>query len=162
MNPEDLDLTEFRRLAETWGGDIGRWPEARQAAARRLAATAEGAALLRAAARLDELLAEPRAIAPERAAQAAARVMQRLAAAPQPPRARLWWWRWLTAAAAAAAQPRLRLQPQLGFAVASLALSIAVGASLATAFPWPAPADQTSPLAMILDSASPGNFWSPP
>ena len=160
MNPEDLDLTEFRRLAETWGGDIGRWPEARQAAARRLAATAEGAALLRAAARLDELLAEPRAIAPERAAQAAARVMQRLAAGPQPPRARLW--RWLTAAAAAAARPRLRLQPQLGFAAASLALSIAVGASLATAFPWPAPADQTSPLAMILDSASPASFWSPP
>ena len=161
MSPGDLDLTEFRRLAEAWGGDIERWPEARRAPARRLAATAEGAAILRAAERLDALLAEPLAIAPDRAAQAAARVMQRLAASPPPRRARLSWWQWL--AALVAVRPRLRLRPQLGLAAASLALSVAVGASLATAFPWrqPAPADQTL-LALILDSASPGNFWSPP
>jgi hypothetical protein len=158
MSPGDMDLSEFRRLAEAWGGDIGRWPEARRAPARRIAATAEGAAILSAAEQLDALLAAPLAIAPDRTAHAAAQVMQRLAAPPQPPRVRLWWL-----AAVAAARPRLRLQPQLGFAAASLALSVAVGASLATAFPWhqAAPADQTL-LALILDSASPGNFWSPP
>lgn len=48
---------EFRTLAESWGGDLTRWPPEKQAAAVVFAATPEGAAILAAERRLDELIA---------------------------------------------------------------------------------------------------------
>jgi hypothetical protein len=151
-----MDLMEFRRLAEAWGGDIARWPQAAQAPAWRLAASAEGAAALRAAQQLDALLADPLVIDPGRAQQAAAQVMQRLAVPRERPRSGLRPW----LAAAMMARPRL---PQLGFA-ASLALSVLVGASLAAAFPYrqTAPGDRAELLGLILDSGSLGSLWGSP
>ncbi|WP_394694201.1 hypothetical protein [Hyphobacterium sp.] len=54
-----MDMKEFESLAESWGGDIARWPEAvRPAAAALLEAEPSAAACLREAAQLDAILAE--------------------------------------------------------------------------------------------------------
>ena len=53
-----MSIGRFRSLAEIWGGDIARWPEAERAAAAQLAARApEAAAALAEAAALDAALA---------------------------------------------------------------------------------------------------------
>lgn len=37
-----MTLDQFRQLADTWGGDIERWPAAARGAARLVAATEQG------------------------------------------------------------------------------------------------------------------------
>ncbi len=71
---------EFRRLADTWGGDIERWPAPRQVEARQHAATEEGAAVLANGRRLDVLLKKGPEVTPERAGRVALAVIQRIAA----------------------------------------------------------------------------------
>jgi ferric-dicitrate binding protein FerR (iron transport regulator) len=82
-----MGLTRFIALAEAYGGDIARWPEADQAGARAVLADAPAArAALAEAARLDALLALDTAPAPSdllqrrvlRAAPAPARRVSRL------------------------------------------------------------------------------------
>lgn len=54
-----MTLERFQALAQAWGGDIARWPEAERAAAALLAARApQAAAALAEAAALDAALAE--------------------------------------------------------------------------------------------------------
>ena len=54
---ETMTVARFESLAEAWGGDIGRWPQTQQAAARRLHDADAGArAALADAAKLDALL----------------------------------------------------------------------------------------------------------
>lgn len=55
----DMTLERFDALAQAWGGDIARWPEAERAAAAMLAARApQAAAALAQAAALDAALAD--------------------------------------------------------------------------------------------------------
>jgi hypothetical protein len=51
-----MTLDEFKALAETWGADIGRWPEHLQPAAAMLVGTSEGAAILADTSKLDRLI----------------------------------------------------------------------------------------------------------
>jgi hypothetical protein len=92
-----MNRERFQTLADAYGGDIARWPEAQRAAAREFthAEPAWTAARLAEAAGLDAILAQP---APGVAGDLVGRV---LAAAPRPlPR---WWTRWLAPAGLAAA-----------------------------------------------------------
>ncbi len=74
-----MRLDQFRQLAETWGGNIERWPAATQEAARALAAGEEGARILDEQAGLDRLFSIAPAIDSERAEIARFAVLQRIA-----------------------------------------------------------------------------------
>lgn len=128
---------QFRRLAETWGGDVERWPAETREAARRLAASAEGAAVLDEQGRLDRLLAVAPEIETERADRSSLLVLQRLAAVPQ--RHRPAWYR------------RLLRWPTL-VPAASLACSALVGVWLAGAMPYVhSPSDPLSVMSGVFD-----------
>src|SRR5262249_28181282 len=139
-----MTLEEFRRLADTWGGDIARWPAPARAAAQRHAATAEGAAILVEAQRLDALLATAPDVTSERASRAAFAVLQRIAAGREDRRG---YWR---------APPWLAhwLVP-----VASVACSAVIGISLATMAPFGHTEQTTIVLSEILDSGSMTPSW---
>lgn len=133
-----MTLEEFRDLAETWGGDIERWPEERRAAAQDLAETAEASLILARARELDVILARRPAVSSDRAHRAAQAVTRRLAEVSV--RQRPSWWdfgsaRWLAPAA-------------------GLACSVLLGVSLALALPYDEPADQGMVLGMIMDATS--------
>jgi hypothetical protein len=139
MTPE-----EFRRLADTWGGDIARWPASAQAEAHRRAATAEGAAILADAQRLDALLATAPEVTSERSSRAAFAVIQRIAAGGEDRdrywRAPPWLAHWLVP-------------------VASVACSAVIGISLATMVPFGHTEQSTIVLSEILDSGSMTPSW---
>jgi hypothetical protein len=133
-----MTLDEFRRLAETWGGDIGRWPEARKIEAAPWVLTEDGEAILQQARRLDALLAAASpVVTPERVSRAALAVVQKIAAEgiggsrPSP-------W-----------NPREWLMP-----AASLVCSAAIGVFLAMVAPYGASDGQTMILSAILDTGS--------
>ncbi|ALL12601.1 hypothetical protein [Caulobacter henricii] len=110
-----MTLERFKSLAESYGGDLARWPESEREAARALLISTSGALepVLVEAAQLDRLLD----LAPAQAADAA--LLGRLiAAAPQPLRLAR---RWLAGAGAA-----------LGLGAAALA-GVAVGISIGQA-----------------------------
>ncbi|WP_025033206.1 hypothetical protein [Bradyrhizobium sp. DOA9] len=131
MTPE-----QFRQLAETWGGDVERWPAPTREAARRIAATAEGAAVLHQQARLDRLLAVAPEIETARADRSSFLVLQRLADMPQPHRP-AWY--------------RLLRWPAL-VPAASLACSALVGVWLAGAMPYVhSPSDPLSVMSGVFD-----------
>lgn len=150
---------EFRRLAETWGGDVERWPEAARAAARAFARTPDGAAVLAAERRLDLVLAETPGVTRRRADDVAWRVMQRLAEEPagtvmqrvgEPPSTRPRpaplrdWLRWLLPAA-------------------SLACSVLLGVSLARELPFGAgPSPAASIIATTIELGAIPNDWGLP
>ncbi|MGT2436881.1 hypothetical protein ACU4GH_14525 [Bradyrhizobium betae] len=113
-----MTLDQFRRLAETWGGDVERWPAATHDAARRFAATSEGERILAEQARLDRLFSAAPDIEAGRAERSSFLVLQRLANVQQ---RRPLWHRFLF--------PR-GLVP-----AASLACSVLVGVWLAGAIP---------------------------
>ncbi|MBR0773945.1 hypothetical protein JQ625_03790 [Bradyrhizobium diazoefficiens] len=98
-----MTLDQFRRLAETWGGDVERWPAPTREAARKIAASAEGALVLEEQGRLDRLLAVVPAIEAERADRSSLLVLQKLASIqeeqPQPWHRRLLRWPALVPAA---------------------------------------------------------------
>lgn len=128
---------QFRRLAETWGGDVERWPEATRAAARRLAASAEGAAVLHEQGRLDRLLAVAPEIETARADRSSLLVLQRLAAMSQQQHRSSWY--------------RLLRWPAL-LPAASLACSALVGVWLAGAMPYVhSPSDPLSVMSGVFD-----------
>ncbi len=75
-----MTLGEFKALAETWGGDIGRWPEHLRSAAKTLAGTSDAAAILADADEFDRLIfaAKPQA-SPDRVNQAMFNVVTTIA-----------------------------------------------------------------------------------
>lgn len=91
----DMNWERFAELAGAYGADLVRWPQAEQAPARRLAASApdRAEALLAAERSLDQLLAFSPSAPPSEALRA--RV---LALAETRPRWRLTWPRWIVAA----------------------------------------------------------------
>ncbi len=131
MTPE-----QFRQLAETWGGDVERWPAPTREAARRIAATAEGTTVLHEQSRFDRLLAVAPEIETARADRSSFLVLQRLAAVPQQHRPswhRLLRWPTLVPAA-------------------SLACSALVGVWLAGAVPYVhSPSDPLSVMSGVFD-----------
>jgi hypothetical protein len=139
-----MTVDEFTRLADAWGGDVERWPEATRLAARSLASTPEGAAILAAACELDETIAR---LAPditdERVSRAMFAVINTIAApTTAPPPSRRWF-----------ASPGLTwLVPATGFACAAL-----VGVSLAARLPVDLthrPADAAALMAVLIDTAT--------
>jgi len=138
-----MTLEDFRRLADTWGGDIERWPEAERAAARRLAASPQTAEFLKSAARLDALVAERPQVSRERARRAAHAVTMRVAAeGHRQDKARRRWdfSSWFVPAV-------------------SVTCSALIGISLAVAFPS-GDAQEPVVLSMILDSGSMAAGWA--
>ena len=116
-----MRLDQFRQLAETWGGDIDRWPADTQEAARKFAAGAEGGRILAEASDLDRLLAIAPDVDERRAERASFAVLQKLAATTEP--RPLSWFR------------RALRWPAL-VPAASLACSVGVGMWLAGAIPY--------------------------
>ncbi|WP_022723183.1 hypothetical protein [Rhodopseudomonas sp. B29] len=119
-----MTLDRFTQLAETWGGDVGRWPEPERAAAERIAATGEGAAILRAQRSLDEILSAAPQIDEARSRRAALAVLQRIAATEtrEPESREPWYRRWL--------------QPATLVPVGSLACSALLGIWIAGTLPY--------------------------
>jgi anti-sigma factor RsiW len=111
-----MNLDRFEQLANLCGGDIGRWPEAEQQAARELATRdALARTALADAARLDTLLHEAaRPVADAEAAQLVAATLERIRTpAPQPRRFRhLVWPAALLAGAALAGCVTAHERPQ--------------------------------------------------
>ena len=70
---------QFRELAETWGGDIDRWPTATQGPARELAADEQCRRILGEQLRLDRLLSMAPDVSDDRAGRAGFAVLQKLA-----------------------------------------------------------------------------------
>jgi hypothetical protein len=136
-----MTLDDFTRLAEIWGGDIDRWPASEQDAARLIAATAEGAAILRDERQFDRLLSQKPQVGDDRTGRAAFAVMQRLARERQ----RQPWYR--------ALGQMDRLVP-----AASLACSAMLGLWLASVFPAHPP-ETASVLTMVFDSGSLAATW---
>jgi hypothetical protein len=138
-----MTLEQFRKLAGTWGGDLGRWPPAEQDAARALAATQQGMAILKDARRLDTLMSAPPDVSLERARRAVHAVALQVAAeAERTSRAR---WRWDF--------------PGWFVPAMSVACSALIGISLAMALPF-GEAQEPMVLGMILDSGSMAADWS--
>ena len=139
-----MNVEEFRRLAEAWGGDIERWPEQTPAAARQYAVTTEGEGILREAWALDGLLVAADPVSEERAVKATFGVLQRIAAE-GPSQI------WIQA-----------LVPNWRVASASLACSIVIGALLAAALPYRVASHQREAaqmLSMIIDNSSASALW---
>ena len=137
-----MTLEEFRRLAETWGADIGRWPPESRASARRLASTPAAAPVLAEAARLDALMAARPAVSRERAERAALAVALRLASDGERREAGHW-----------------RRVPSSWFVpAASIVCSGLIGISLAMSLP--SVDDGQIVLGMIFDSGSMAAGWA--
>jgi hypothetical protein len=137
-----MTLEDFRRLAETWGADIGRWPPESRAPARRLAGTPAAAHVLAEAARLDALMAARPPVSRARAERAAHAVALRLAADGGGRAVGLW----------------RRLSSGWLVPAASIACSALIGISLAMALP--SPDDGQIVLGMIFDSGSMAAGWA--
>lgn len=136
-----MTLEEFRRLADAWGADIERWPEAARESARRLASTQPGADVLAAADEFDAVLARRPVVSRERASRAAHAVTMRIAEENDrrhKGEAR-WWSSWLVPAG-------------------SLACSALVGLSLAMLIPSDSP--EIMALSAILDTGSMASGWT--
>jgi hypothetical protein len=147
-----MTLEEFRRLADTWGGDIERWPAPRRVEAGQCAATEEGASILAGAQRLDALLAKPSDIAPERAARAAFAVVQRIAAEGEAGSRQ-------GASHQGSSHQGSWILSNWWMPAASVAGSALIGISLATMMPYGGSDEPTIVLSAILDSGSMAASW---
>ncbi|MGP9813414.1 hypothetical protein ACTZWT_18050 [Rhodopseudomonas sp. NSM] len=141
-----MNREQFRQLAESWGGDIGRWPPDVRDAARRLAdRDGEAAAMLQTQAEFDRLLA----IAPEvdaaRAGRAGLSVLQRIAAAEAEAVREPWVRRWLRSNS---------LLP-----AGSLACSALLGVWMASTLPYHRDAQALEAVSAVFD-ASAIALWS--
>jgi hypothetical protein len=136
-----MTLDQFRQLAETWGGDIDRWPAALQAAARDVAASDEGERILKDELRLDRRLSLAPEVSEERAGRIGFAVLQRIARVDR-------------------GQPRFRrlFRPVSLVPAASLACSAMVGLWLAGALPYHGPHEALSVVSMVFDSSDVG-LW---
>jgi hypothetical protein len=142
-----MTLEEFRRLADTWGGDIERWPAARRVEAGQCAATEEGASILASAQRLDAMLAKPSDVAPERAARAAFAVVRRIAA------------EGVAGSHQGSSHQGSWILSNWWMPAASVAGSALIGVSLATMMPYGGSDEPTIVLSAILDSGSMAASW---
>jgi hypothetical protein len=147
-----MTLEEFRRLADTWGGDIERWPAPRRVEAGQCAATEEGASILAGAQRLDALLAKPSDIAPERAARAAFAVVQRIAAEGEAGSRQ-------GASHQGSSHQGSWILSNWWMPAASVTGSALIGISLATMMPYGGSDEPTIVLSAILDSGSMAASW---
>lgn len=114
-----MRLEEFRRLAETWGADIDRWPADARGEARKIAATGEGGTILELERKLDMVVGAPAQVSRERAERAAHAVILQLAVEMERKRPTEWLSRipaWLVPSA-------------------SLACSVMLGVALAMSSP---------------------------
>jgi len=136
-----MRLEQFRTLAETWGGDIDRWPPAVQDDARAVAAGDEGGRILHAQAELDRLLAIAPDVDDDRAGQISFGVLQRVARADRDPP----WFRRL-------------LRPASWVPAASLACASVVGLWLAGAVPYRQQDQTLTVVSMVFDSSA-VSFW---
>ena len=137
-----MTLEEFRKLADTWGGNIERWPDATKSAAQRLGTTPEGAEVLKQAGRLDAFLASRPIIRKERAQRAAYAVTLQIATDSERQRqagARRQWHSWFVPAA-------------------SLACSALVGILLAML--TPESNQEVLILSLLLDTGSISQGWT--
>lgn len=142
-----MTLDDFRRLAESWGGDTRRWPQKHRQSADVLAQTPDGATILAEAQRLDSRIwsAAPD-VTERRASDAMHAVMSRMASGTATPARAGVLFRW----------PRW-LMPSAGFACAAF-----VGLVAGFAYPL-VPADSETvaqiALAAILDNGAIGTEW---
>jgi len=133
-----MTLDQFRQLAEIWGGDIDRWPEAMQDAAREMAADEEPARILGEQLRLDRLFALAPEIDHSRAGSAGFAVLQRIANADSRRR-----------------RFRFDFRPSSLVPATSLVCSALVGIWLAGALPYDhEPPDALSVVSMVFDSSA--------
>jgi hypothetical protein len=133
-----MTLEQFTQLAETWGGDIDRWPAAVQDAAREMATSEQAGRILGEQLRLDRLLSLAPAVDEDRAGRAGFAVLQRMAEADRKPP----WFRW-------------GLRPSSLFPATSLVCSALVGFWLAGALPYrQEPPDALSVVSMVFDSST--------
>lgn len=133
-----MTLEQFRQLAETWGGDIDRWPAATQDAAREMTTSEQAGRILAEQLRLDRLFSLAPEIDEGRAGRAGFAVLQRMAAADRK-------LRWL----------RRGLRPSSLLPATSLVCSALVGLWLAGALPYrDEPPDALSVVSMVFDSST--------
>jgi hypothetical protein len=133
-----MTLEQFRQLAETWGGNIDRWPAAMQDAARELAADEQAAGILDEQLRLDRLFSLAPKVDEGRAGRAGFAVLQRMAAADR----KLPWY-------------RRGLRPSSLFPATSLVCSALVGLWLAGSLPYrQGPPDAVAVVSMVFDSST--------
>lgn len=132
-----MTLDQFRQLAETWGGDVARWPPATQAEARAIAAQPEGRAMLSEQAAFDDLLSAAPDVASARADRAGFNVLQRIAAMPRDPP----WYRRL-------------LRPASLVPAGSLACSALLGIWMAGQVPYHQSQDAITVVSMVFDSST--------
>jgi hypothetical protein len=144
-----MTIDEFRQLAQTWGGDIARWPPHRRTEAGAIARMPAEAAILEEARRLDRLIA---AAAPEIATARIDRAAFGVAMA-------------IAADGARLPAPRLvrsRLVRRWLVPAASIACAAVVGVSLGVTYPLSSlrrAADATTVLSAILDGDSLEPNW---
>jgi hypothetical protein len=133
-----MTLEQFRQLAETWGGNIDRWPAATQDAAREMAADEQAAGILDEQLRLDRLFSLAPKVDEGRAGRAGFAVLQRMADADR----KLPWY-------------RRGLRPSSLFPATSLVCSALVGLWLAGALPYrQGPPDAVAVVSMVFDSST--------
>ncbi len=133
-----MTLEQFTQLAETWGGDIDRWPAALRDAARELATGEQARRILDEQRRLDRLLSLAPVVDEGRAGHAGFAVMQRVAGVESKPR----WF-------------RRGLRPSSLFPATSLVCSALVGLWLAGALPYHRePSDALAVVSMVFDSST--------
>jgi hypothetical protein len=141
---------EFIRLAETWGGDMSRWPMSAQDRARDFAATEDGEKILQVAEQFDQQISIAPHVEQRRADAASLAVLRRIAAAEKrlaaPRFARVWPGAWLRAVSQAFPRP-------WALPAASLACSLLIGMSLGAIVPPTRHSDGPQmPLDLILDT----------
>ena len=131
MPLKEKEIEAFRRLAETWGGDLRRWPEAERAWAEAMAQDAEAAEILAEARRFDARIESHPTVSEARAASVAGAVMGRVAqeAVKEAINGAVAWW---TPLARALFTPSGA--PSLG-AYACIAIGVIAGAALGAAAP---------------------------
>jgi hypothetical protein len=133
-----MTLEQFRQLAETWGGNIDRWPAAMQDVARELAADEQAAGILDEQLRLDRLFSLAPKVDEGRAGRAGFAVLQRMADADR----KLPWY-------------RRGLRPSSLFPATSLVCSALVGLWLAGSLPYrQGPTDAVAVVSMVFDSST--------
>lgn len=132
-----MTLDEFGQLAETWGGNIDRWPPSQQAAAHALAEGDEAKRVLAGQIRLDRMLTFGPVVSEERANRAGFAVLQKIA------QSSIEAPRW-----------RLRLRRAALFPAASLACSAVVGVWLAGTLPYRQTDEAISVVSMVFDSTA--------
>jgi hypothetical protein len=133
-----MTLEQFKQLAETWGGDIDRWPAATQDAAREMAAGEQAGRILDEQLRLDRLFSLAPKMDEGRAGRAGFAVLQRMAGADR----KLPWF-------------RRGLRPSSLLPATSLVCSALVGLWLAGALPYRhEPPDALAVVSMVFDSST--------